>query len=329
MISQLFAAPADDMDSMANRPFGTRRRGRYKAPLLPDESGTKAGGDWVPGGVQSVTNLLDGFEDSRGLSLWEQEGGLAGLALSPSLYEELVNLIHQARAEGVNFARLKERPDLRTALTGGGDKDAHEVSILGRAKHLAGLNEARQAGTNRHTAFEHNVLTGELIGTPAMQEQQRAMVKLLAEHHLVPVPGLAERVVRNLRVDTMGRYDIALLHELTGKLHMADLKTKRDPFRSFASAEGQLATYAKSEWQLVAGQEDTYEDGPLTYVDQQIGYILIMPSDGSKPYLRKADLVYGWDVAQHARRTLKLRSFGASAEHQRWGQIDDHEPVAR
>lgn len=320
MTSQLFAA-RDDSRSMANRPFGTRERGRYKMPLLPDEEGTKAGGDWVPNGVQSVTNLLDGFEDTRGLSLWEQEGGLAGLALSPSLYEELVNLIHQARRDGVNFARLKEHPDLRRALTGGGDKDAHEVSILGRAKHLAGLNEARQAGTNRHTAFEHNIATGELIGTPEMQAQQKALLQLLAEKHLTPIPEFSERVVRNLAVATTGRYDIVLLDEITGKLLMADLKTKRDPYRSYASVEGQLAAYAKSEWQLVAGQAEEYEPGPLHYVDQTEGRVLIMPSDGSPPYLRKADLVYGWEVAQHARRTIELRAKGESAAHRDWGVI--------
>ncbi len=345
--SQLFAPPsvANDPDSMANRAMGTRRRGRYKMPVLPDEAGPKAGGDWVSGGVQSVTNLLDGFEDQRGLQMWEQEGFAYGLAKQPSLFEEIALLAAEADRAGVDFSRLGQSDDpeiaehgkrIRLAITGGNDRDAAEVSIVGRAKQAAGFNEARQAGTNRHQAWEHFCKTGELIGTPAMREQISAMYALLQDAGLEIVPELAERVIRNTAIGVAGRFDNALrtVRELAIELNpgqmyrvsantliMGDLKTKRRPHRSFASVEGQLACYARADYMLdwcVDGQirhDPHYVPGPLHHVDQKLGVVLIMPSDGAPPYLKPADLEYGWEVAQHARRTLELRSKGSSKAH--------------
>src|SRR5687768_5458019 len=166
--------------------FGERRRGKYKMPLLPGEKGTKSGGDWVPYHVSSVTNLLDGVEESRGLSIWEQELGLIGMALQPSLFEELVLKVQFWQRQGVDWLAIRDFPEVRKALTGGGgDQEAAEASFIGRAKAIAGGNEARQAGTNRHDAWEHRAKTGELVGTPEMQRQILALEKLLAENKLV------------------------------------------------------------------------------------------------------------------------------------------------
>ncbi len=310
-------------------------------PVLPGETGPKSGGDWVSGGVQSVTNLLDGFEDQRGLQMWEQEGFAYGLAKQPSLFEEIALLAAEADREGVDFSRLGDSEigkRIRLAITGGNDRDAAEVSIVGRAKQAAGFNEARQAGTNRHQAWEHFCKTGELIGTPAMREQISAMYALLQDAGLEIVPELAERVVRNTAIGVAGRFDNALrtvralaielnpgqMYRVpTNTLIMGDLKTKRQPFRSFASVEGQLATYARSEWMLETGnyglgqpaQRAEYVPGPVHHVDQKWGVVLIMPSNGDKPYLKPADLEYGWEVAQAARRNHELRSLGSSRAH--------------
>lgn len=305
--------------------FGRRYNGRYHMPLLPGEKGTKAGGDWVPYGVQSVTNMLDGVEESRGLSIWEQEQALIGMALQPSLYEEVSLAVHAWQREGVDFSRIRDFPHVRKVLTGGGNGADAEASIIGRAKQAAGANEARQAGTNRHVAWAYRSDTGELIGTPEMQRQTLALEALLADNGLERVVGLSERCVRCLAVNTTGRFDDILMETKTGRLLMADLKTKKRPFRSWMAVDGQLAVYARSEHMLTEGGQGGYEPGPRGYVDQSEGVVLQMPSDGTPPYLRRADLEFGWQVAQTARRIVDLRAYGKSVERQAlsaWGVKD-------
>jgi hypothetical protein len=317
MTSQIFmtAEEAGQAEERGKR-FGWRYAGRYHMPLLPGEEGVKSGGNWVPYGIQSVTNLMDGFEDSRGLNVWEQEQFAYGLVKQPSLYEELAILVHRAERDGVDFSRLRDFPDVRLAITGGWDRNAVEASIMGRAKQAAGANEGRQAGTNRHEAWEHRLKTGELIGTPEIQAQILAAEELLERHRLQRIPDLSERVVRNTVVNTAGRFDDVLLDQNTGRLLMADLKTKKTPFRSWAAVDGQLATYARSEWMLenVATPDAYYVPGPVHHVDQKLGVAMVMPSDGAPPYLRRVDLEFGWQCAQHARKTLELRAYGKSAE---------------
>src|SRR6187402_2552419 len=85
--SRLFAP------SGADKEFGRRYNGRYWMPCLPGEETVKSlpkgAAPWVPRGVMSVTKMIDGFEESRGLNIWEQELALIGMALQPSLFGEL------------------------------------------------------------------------------------------------------------------------------------------------------------------------------------------------------------------------------------------------
>jgi hypothetical protein len=135
-------------------------------------------------------------------------------------------------------------------------------------------------------------------------------------------------VVRNLRFSAAGRFDNVLLEVATGRLLMADLKTKSTSFYSWMSVDAQLAGYAGSEWMLRLGQEteewaEPYEEGPLHYVDQSEGVIMHVPSDGSPAYLRRADLENGRAVLANAVETIRLRSFGKSTERHAmspWGQ---------
>jgi len=315
--SRLFAP------SGADKEFGRRYNGRYWMPCLPGEETVKSlpkgAAPWVPRGLMSVTKMIDGFEESRGLNIWEQELGLIGMALQPSLFGELSLLVHEWQREGVDWLRIRDFPHVRRALTGGADQEAAEVSIIGRAKAIAGGNEARQAGTNLHTAWEVRAATGDLVGTPEMQAGVQAMEKLLQDNHLVRMPGLSERVVRNTVVRTAGRFDDIVLSTKTGKLYMADLKTKSRPFRSWLAVDAQLATYARSEWMLsdkgAAPGRAYYEHGPLHHVDLTRGIVLQLPSDGqTPPYLRRADLTTGWETAQLARKVHDQRSYGKSAE---------------
>jgi hypothetical protein len=298
-------------------------------PLLPGENGVKSGGDYVPYGVQSTTNLMDAFEEARALSIWEQEMALLGMVLQPSLYEKATLIIQKALREGVDFTRLRDFPEVRKALTGGSDKTAAEVSIIGLAKQAAGANEAREAGTVRHDAWEHYCKTGELIGTPQIQKEIRALADLLERKQFQILPDLCERVVRNTTINAAGRFDNILLHMPTGRLLIADLKTKQRPFWSWMATDGQLATYARSEWMLDWLGEDpdgpytpVYIKGPVHHVDLKVGVVLRAPSDGAAPYLRKADLEFGWKVAQKAREITEMRSYGKSVERQQFAEWD-------
>lgn len=302
--------------------FGVRGANqRYTMPLLPGEQGVKSGGNWVPSGVKSMTNLVGAFEDTRALGVWEAALALVGIAISPELHEELVLLVQAAVSDGVIFRKLRDYPEFRKALCGKPfDQDA--VSILARAKAAAGGNVAAQLGTNRHTAWEHRGATGELIGTAEIQAQVVDTEALLAEAGLERVPGLSERVVRNLELRAAGRFDDILLELKTGRLIIGDLKTKSGEFYSMTTIDAQLAGYAYAEWMLSAEfPHDTYEPGPRAMgVDLTEGVVLHVPSGGGSARLRRADLVEGWECAKLARQVVDRRAYGKSVgrEKESW-----------
>jgi hypothetical protein len=331
--SQIFATQTESAAegaalSMADQPFGTRRNGRYKMPLLAGETGIKAlprgAVPWVPGGLMSTTEMVSAFAESRALNIWEQEQAAIGMATMPSIFEELVLDVAGWRRAGVDFQNLREHPEVRRKLTGGGNRELAELSIMGRAKAAAGANEAREAGTHRHTAWEHFGKTGELIGTPEMQRQIRVMAELLNRHGFQIVPELSERVIRNCEVKAAGRFDNVLLHVRTDRFLMADLKTKKKAFFTHMEVDAQLATYAYAEWMLEfplhvfrpgePAPMPHYVPGPRHHVDLTEGVVLVMPSNGAPPYLRRADLVRGWRTAQLARLIVDERAAGKSAE---------------
>jgi hypothetical protein len=290
--------------------FGKPYNGRYHMPLLPGEVGTKDGGNWVPKGLQRMTNLVGAIEDTRALNVWEQAMALIGLALAPELYEELTILVQQAMIDGVDFTLLREHPTLRAALAGL-PHDAGK-SIVGRAKDAARAGAAAQRGTNRHTVWEHRGATGTMIGTPEIQGQMVDLERLLAENGLERVPGLSERIVRNVELRAVGKFDDILREIRTGRLLVADLKTKSGhEFFSWLTVDAQLAGYANAEWMLQDGVH--YIPGPKYHVDLTEGVILHVPSDGGPAHLDRADLVRGWEAAKLARQIVDHRSDGKSA----------------
>lgn len=311
----LFMSPG--ATERADKTYGNVYNGKYHMPLLPGENGPKSGGRHVPYGCTRMTNIAGALEDTRALSVWEQGMGLVGLALSGELYEELVLLVHQAQDEGVNFEKLRDYPQLKEALAGAPhDQRTQERSIIGRAKTIAKAGAAAQRGTNRHTAWEHRGRTDQLIGTPAIRQQVLRTEALLADAGLARISQLSERVVRNLTLNAVGRFDDVLLERATGRLLIADLKTKATAFYSWTSVDAQLAGYAKAEWMLDERGQD-YEQGPLHHVDQAEGVVMHVPSDGSDAYLRRADLVHGWECALMAKKIIELRSYGKSAGRMR------------
>jgi hypothetical protein len=148
------------------------------------------------------------------------------------------------------------------------------------------------------------------VGTPAINAEIQLLEQLLADAGLERVPGLSERVVRNVELSAAGRFDDILREIRTGRLLMADLKTKRKPFWTWLEIDAQLAGYATAEYML---HEGMYVPGPRHYVDQAEGVVLSMPSDGGQPALRRADLVEGMATMRLARQVCTQRSSGKSA----------------
>lgn len=325
MTSSLFASsneiegPAAERATMASAPFGERidHLGRYKMPLLPGEAGPKSGGDWVPRGVQSATNLAGSIVDTRQLAIWERERSQMGLAKRHDLRERLSLAVNMAEMQAMKAG---------TDLFGAGVKIrevapglAEELdAIHKKAKQAAGGNAGAQAGTNRHDVWEAKAATGRLFGTPEINDQVEALEQLLADNHLRRVPGLSERTVRNVALKAAGRFDDVLQDTRTGELFMADLKTKRRQFYSWLEVRIQLAVYASAEWMLTnfspaeIGAQDAlrgqYVPGPLHYVSQDWAIILHMPADGAPPNLYPANLTKGLAAARVARQVCDMRS---------------------
>jgi hypothetical protein len=302
--SQLFAPAVDvDRQTMANTPMGERAPNqRYKLPCLSGETPPKSvkGADWVPGGVQSMTNLASSISDTKALGDYLREQSQIGLALRPDLMEELAIVVNRAKLDGVDFTRMRDYPLLRAQLN----------AIHEQAKTASGANAARQAGINRHTVWETRAATGQLVGTRAINAEIEMLEQLLASAGLERVPGLSERVVRNVELNAAGRFDDILRELRTGRLLMSDLKTKAKPFWTWLEIDGQLSGYATAEWMLHEGE---YVPGPKHYVDQAEGVVLSMPSDGGQPMLRRADLVEGMKTMRLAREVCTQRSNGKSA----------------
>jgi hypothetical protein len=277
-----------DKTTMATAPFGERvdSIGRYKLPLLPDESGPKSGGDWVPGGVQSATNLAGAIVESRQLGIWERERTQIGLALRPDLVERLTFLIRKSQMPwtdprstiGLNEV-LPEPVDLsRLNESEAGKAIKAELALIhDEAKQTAGGNLAAQRGTNRHDAWDARAprpdgTPGPLFGTPEVNEQIETLEKLLIQKGLERAPGLHERTVRNTTLRAAGRFDDVLrttrdidfcncaykgdgcrTHLIpAGTLLMSDLKTKRRAYYSWIEVRIQLAVYATAEWMLIS-----------------------------------------------------------------------------
>lgn len=308
--SSLFAPqprPGEIDDEPGEKVFGQRYRGRYHMPLLPGESGTKSGGDWVPYGLPSATNLAGAITDNRALATWLIERTLMGLAVRPDLHEQMTMHVNAARNAGADLAELKDS-DAGVALR------AQLESVHEQAKMAVGANQAAIMGTSRHTAWELRGVTGALIGTPSMNANILALEDLLEREGLVRVPGLSERVVRNTTLNAAGRFDDVLMSKRTGRLYLADLKTKRKAFYSWLETWIQVAVYATAEWMLdiAPSGEAYYIPGPRHHVDQECAILLRMPSDGGDPYLEPVDLVRGLEWAKLARAVMDARSVARS-----------------
>lgn len=318
--SQLFMTQTDAWENAgAATTFGQRGANhRYRMPLLPGEKGTKSVPKgvrpWVPWHVQSATNLAGAISESYALGVWGRRQNNVGIGLRPDLFEKLRICVMRAQLEGVDFKKIKS---VRAGGTPASEALKNALDAIDEeARQASGANAAGVEGTNRHDVWETRAETGQLVGTPEINYQILALEALLERTGFERLPGMSERVVRNVRFGCAGRFDDVLWHRETDTLYMADLKTKRTPFFSLLELWIQLTIYATAEHMLThVGDDAQYMAGPATFVNQETALVLHMPADGSAlPALRKLDLVKGARYTQLARDVCTARSDGKSAE---------------
>lgn len=326
------STPDIDRVTLANAPFGERvdSIGRYKMPLLPGEAGPKSGGDWVPRGVQSATNLAGAIVESRELGIWERERTQLGLAMRPDLVERMTFAVRQVQGSRTALPPAADGSVAWTEpldLTSPGTRLADaapglkiELGLIhDEAKRTAGGDAASRQGTNRHDVWEERAKSSRLLGTPEINEQVEKLEALLAANHLRRVPGLQERTVRNVALRAAGRFDDVLKDVRTGELYMADLKTRRRKFYSMLEVRIQLAVYATAEWMLMTPPNPLTPDpwytlGPKHHVSQQWGIVLRMPADGGDPELVRVNIEKGFEHAMLARQVVDARAEAKSVK---------------
>lgn len=277
--------------------------GRY---WLPDPADSTAwepgsvGAKHMPRGFMRMTNLVGAFEDTRQLAIWEQERALRGFAERPDLYAELTTM---RRQEDGSFY-WQEAINLFTKATRQGRAD--EASVI---------------GTALHAVFDHRI-SGKVgpIGTPEMRARVEEIVTMIKDHLLKPISGMQERVVVNTHLKTAGRFDTGLKCVRTGRVLMADLKTKKKMFYSVLVQEAQLAGYARADAMWDEQQQCYVEPPPF---DLNEGYILQLPQGSEDDVMRteiklkRLDLQQGWETACLARQIVDRRARAKSAPYLR------------
>lgn len=119
--------------------------------------------------------------------------------------------------------------------------------------------------------------------------------------------------MRNVGLKLTGRFDDVLMSRRTGRLFMADLKTKQGDFYSWMESWIQLAGYATAEWML-SDARNGYVAGPRDYVSQECAILLHAPSDGSAPSLVPVDVQAGYRWAELARDVCAARAEAKSVK---------------
>lgn len=278
-----------------NRPWGfAEDLGRYWLPDPADPAAWEPGAigaRHLPRGVMRTSNLINAYEDTRALSIWEQKKIVRGFAERQDLYAELITADRDDNGDVVGASRLIDAA-LRQAK-------ADEASII---------------GTAYHRVLEVFLRTGEWIGTQEMQDAVRALLRLLADCFLKPAAEYAERIVYNSHLKVAGRFDVPVLdYSAPGAvtIRMADLKTKRKAFTSVLAQRAQLAVYARADAMWDEAQQCYITPPPF---DLEEGVLLHIPQPGEYAdaiggvQLLRMDLRKGWETALLCRQIVDSRA---------------------
>lgn len=286
MTDPLFSEPARE-----EKRWGNVYNGRYHLPMLGREGDTL---EAPPRGWMRVTNLVGAYADQRALQIWEVRHAMTGLRDRPDLYARL-SVMPNAGESDVKYPDVVSKSDA--------------LGVWEEAKDQAKANQGAVWGTAHHVAWEHWQRTGELIGTPEMQEITVTLIELLKTHLLWPVPEYCERLIVNDELKVAGRFDTGLGPDLL----LADLKTKKDRFYSLLEVRAQLAIYARATAMWDADRLCYVDPPPF---DPDWGITLHAPNPNGLGVegvqLLNMDLEAGYRTALRAREVVDDRAAAKS-----------------
>jgi hypothetical protein len=292
-----FALPAE---SRVAARVDVLQRGRY---MLPQRDGSKK-----PRGYQRVSNLVSAISDQFGLRMWEIEQTFRGVAASHQIYQELRDAIPA-------WDRM-DKADRKHAVE----------NLMERAKTAAEADLGARFGNHRHAVVE-----GYHAGLPlgVQNSGTRRHLSLyaaaLVRNQLQALPDMQERRILVESLEVVGTLDNVVLDVLTGRLHIADLKTQRK-FWTWLEISAQLACYAHGDamWDNATG---TWVDMPK--VDLEKAMVLWMPrvppcvygctGDCDHPAgepivdVYEVDVERGWETAQLCYKVVKDRAQAKNA----------------
>jgi len=238
-------------------------RDRWGRPLITPPGGGK------PIAYTRVTTLAKTLEDQSALTSWKQRMTLEGASL---------------------------RPDIVTSAAAHRGDKAQLNKLCEQAMEAAQAGAKATIGTALHKILE-KIDNGEDPGpTPQQHDADiRAYRELMARTGFRIVGCEVFLVLDDLQV--AGTADRVLQRVSDGMLYIGDLKTGSIEYGGL-SISCQLACYSNGlVYDPATGQRQTLAERFGGKVNEDLGYVIHLPSGEGRAELVEADLAQGWQVA--------------------------------
>lgn len=288
-----------ELPSMRPEPARDFKTGGY---LLPDPDSGEIG-IW-----DRATTLAGLHEDHSTIEKWGDRQILAGLAEDPGLLEPVPELLEELEsADG-----WRAQKDVKKRLN----------KIADAAKDTAGSFDRSAWGTLLHSITEWSD-AGRLDEVlPTIKSWGEKGVSLLAdldayrttmaENGLVCPPEYIERILVNKTCKSGGTTD-RMVRLPDGRLVIGDLKTGDNFDFGVLKPAAQFAEYAYAD-ALLAADGRSLEPMPAE-LDRSMALLIHLPLGEARCNLIELtshEMELGWELAQHAARTLWFRSISRS-----------------
>jgi hypothetical protein len=239
---------------------------------------------WLDGKrVPGMSNYGGQIENQTPLIEWKAREAAKGVALDDTLRQSvLLNL----------------------------DDKAKLSNIVEQALTVSKANRSRDRGSEIHRITEQHDKGKLPVLTPDMQAIIATWEQVLEQHGIEVLTDHVERIVVHPEFKVCGTFD--RIARYNGRLVVLDLKTGR-PTKYRHTMCVQLALLASAPWitrdGIVHGEKVTFtEFDPMPEVDQEIGLIVSMPSDGSEPAVYELPLADGLRAARLAKEAKEWTS---------------------
>jgi hypothetical protein len=239
---------------------------------------------WLDGKrVPGMSNYGGQIENQTPLIEWKAREAAKGVALDDTLRQSvLLNL----------------------------DDKAKLSNIVEQALTVSKANRSRDRGSEIHRITEQHDKGRLPVLTPDMQAIIATWEQVLEQHGIEVLTDHVERIVVHPEFKVCGTFDRIARYQ--GRLVVLDLKTGR-PTKYRHTMCVQLALLASAPWitrdGIVHGEKVTFtEFDPMPEVDQEIGLIVSMPSDGSEPCVYELPLADGLRAARLAKEAKEWTS---------------------